>query len=163
VITGVNTGNFLIQYQIDTGSGFGALKTLNATNLSGETISPTTGFKLKYRISVTVANATNSLTYITITGTTNLATQQAAQYPLPVILNYGNITNLVAGSRIQIYNVNTSTQIVNEIVPTTSYQISYVEGNNFSANDVIRVRITNNNVLVDYEKLEVLTVASSTG
>jgi len=69
VITGTNVayssgarwGNHDIYYQIDTGSGYGGTwKDLTAANLSGETISPSTGFKIKYRLVCAVAATTSS-------------------------------------------------------------------------------------------------------
>lgn len=52
------------------------------------------------------------------------------------------ITNIVAGSRIQIYNVTTSTEVVNQVVAGTSYSALYLEGSGYSQNDLIRVRAT---------------------
>jgi hypothetical protein len=53
-----------------------------------------------------------------------------------------SITNIVAGSRLQIYNVTTATEIVNAIVAGTSYSASYDEGTGYSNGDTVRVRLT---------------------
>jgi hypothetical protein len=53
-----------------------------------------------------------------------------------------SITNIVTGSRLQIYNVTTSTEIVNQIISGTSYNTTYVEGTDYSDGDTVRVRLT---------------------
>jgi hypothetical protein len=86
-LTGTNTGNFLYEYQIDTGSGFSDWKTLNGANLSAEVVPPYVsffnrgGFRLKIRATCTVASTTNALTYIRIE-TTTTTTAMAYTYPL---------------------------------------------------------------------------------
>jgi len=57
-------------------------------------------------------------------------------------LNVVSITGITAGSRIQIYNVTTATEVVNEIVSGTSYTATYSEGTGYSEDDTIRVRLT---------------------
>ncbi len=138
-VTGTNTGNFSYEYQIDTGSGFGAYKALTGANLSSETISPTDGFRLRVRVTTTVANATNALTYLRIDGVTN-AVDQRIQYPLPFDA-LASITGLVPGSRVHVYNVTTATEIRNEIVPGTSFVYGYYNGTGVTAGDVLRIRI----------------------
>ena len=53
-----------------------------------------------------------------------------------------SITNISAGSRLQIYNVTTSTERVNEVVSGTSYTSSYTEGVEYTDGDTVRVRLT---------------------
>ena len=127
VLTGTNTGNFTITYDIDTGSGFsGSYSTLSGANLSAETIDPAVGFKLKIRIVVATANASNALTYIRVTTDSTAVAQQNNLYPL----DYSTIslTGLVAGSRVQLYDVTNDTEIYNEEVAGTSltYETPYV-------------------------------------
>lgn len=126
-LTGTNTGNFTYEYDIDTGAGFsGSYKTLNATNLSGETISPSTGFKLKYRITTATANASNALTYIRINTVSTAVAQAGNLYPL----DYATITlnGLVAGSRVQLYDTTNNAELYNAVVSGTSltYSTPYV-------------------------------------
>jgi hypothetical protein len=87
-LTGTNTGNFTITYQIDLGSGWnGTWLALTGANLSSHTIPPYIsvfnmgGFKIKYRVVTAVANATNALTYIRI-DTITTATEQQRAYAL---------------------------------------------------------------------------------
>ena len=53
-----------------------------------------------------------------------------------------NITNLLAGSRLQIYNVTTGLETVNEVVAGTSYVSSYQEGTDYTDGDTVRIRVT---------------------
>lgn len=80
--TGTNTGNLDYEFQIDTGSGFGAWQSLTAANLSAVSITPTTGFRLKIRATCTVANAGNLLTNISVHTTTTASAQNDNLYPL---------------------------------------------------------------------------------
>ena len=53
-----------------------------------------------------------------------------------------NITNVVAGSRLRIYNVTTGVETVNTVVSGTSYTSSYQEGTDYSDGDTVRVYLT---------------------
>lgn len=161
VLTGTGTANINFEYQIDTGSGFGSYKALSAANLSSETISPTTGFRLKVKATTTVANSTNALSYISIQGTTN-STDQQIQYPLPFNAT-ALVTGIVPGSRIQIYNVTTSTEIKNEIVSGSSFSYGYYNGVGVSSGDVIRIRLAYVNGATARLPQETIAVASTLG
>ena len=163
-ITGTNTGNHLFEFQYDTGTGFnGTWLTLNGTNLASVgAINPNTGIKLKVRATCTVASASNLLTHIRIDTTTN-ATDQNIQYPLPVVYSVASITNLQAGSRVQIYNQTTATEVINEVVPGTSFTFEYLNGAEFTAGDVVRIRITKVSGATAYLPIETLALASTTG
>ncbi len=105
-LTGTNTGNLTYEYQIDTGSGFSAWKTLNAANLNGETISASDGFLLKVRATCATANAGNLLTNIRITTVTTSTAQSTNQYPLNLVDI--NIAAQVAltGAEVRIYDLD---------------------------------------------------------
>jgi hypothetical protein len=142
-ITGTNAGNHTFDFQHDlTGTGFnGTWLTLNAANLSALVVNPAIGVKLKVRATVNTANAANLLTYIQLTTVTN-STAQQTEYPLPVVLNTAQVTNILSGSRIRVYNVTTATEIANEIVAGTSWTLLYAEGSGFSNGDVLNIRLT---------------------
>lgn len=107
VMSGGTIGNYTLTYQIDTGSGWnGTWKTLNTTNLTGETISPVTGFKLKVRIVTGTTNST-AITFLRIYTTTTVAAQNAIDYPLDTITL--TMTGLVSGSDITILSAGTET------------------------------------------------------
>ena len=52
-----------------------------------------------------------------------------------------SITNITAGSRLQIYNVTTGSEIVNDVVAGTAYNATYSEGAGYSEGDTVRVRL----------------------
>lgn len=161
IITGTNTGNFLFEYQINTGSGFSAWKTLNASNLFAESISPSLGFQLRVRATVTVANSTNALTYIAIQGVTDAASQQT-QYPLPFDA-VATVAGIIAGSRIQIYNLTTNAEIRNEVVSGTTFSYGYYNGTGITPGDVIRIRLAYVSGANARLPQEIIAVASSLG
>lgn len=122
-VTGTNTGNMTYQYQIDTGSGYGGTwKTLNASNLSGETISATAGFKLKIRITVNAANSSNALTGLQIAMTTD-STSQQTQYPLDSATV--TLTGVVDGSRYRIERSSNGALIADGTISGTSVSKSF--------------------------------------
>ena len=60
-------------------------------------------------------------------------------YVLPVQA-LSEVSNIVAGSRLYIYNQTTDTVIYNDI-PGTSYSVSYVDGTDYSAGDIVEIRL----------------------
>ena len=52
-----------------------------------------------------------------------------------------SITNISAGSRIQLYNTTTTIETVNTVVVGTTYSSSYQEGVGYSVGDLIRIRV----------------------
>jgi hypothetical protein len=104
-------------------------------------IDPTIGVKLKVRSTTMVANTSNSVSYIQVATTTDSISQQI-QYPLPVVQNDGVISGIEIGSRIQVFNVTTNLEIVNEIVTTPDWLYGYSEGVEFTSGDNVRVRVT---------------------
>lgn len=73
------------------------------------------------------------------------------------------ISGIVAGSRLQIYNVTTATEMVNAINATTSYTLGYPNGTGYSAGDVVRVRLTYCVGLTAKLPVEYTTIASAAG
>ena len=110
VMGGGTATNYTYQYQIDTGSGYSAWSsdktaTTLGTALNGETISATTGFKLKLKITTSTTNTTAiTSVYMPMTSTT---TTQAYQYPLDTITL--TISGFVTGSDVVIYQAGTET------------------------------------------------------
>lgn len=143
-ITGTNVtsagsgvwGNHLLEFQVNTGSGYGgSWLTLTAANLIAQTISPSTGFKLKIRATCQSSSSTNALTNIRVAMTTTSADQSANLYPLQTV-NF-SVTNIVAGSRMQIYNVTAGDELYNDVVSGTSYTTEFTG----SEDDIVRVRL----------------------
>jgi len=100
VITGTSTNLCTYEYQIDTGSGWnGTWKTLNAATLSAETISPT-GFKLKFKGTLTSAGTAQIQSIKVLTGST-LAAQTDNLYTLDTAQL--SFTGLATGSEVRVY------------------------------------------------------------
>jgi hypothetical protein len=103
--------------------------------LNGETItSAQTGFKLKVLAKARVGSATNSLTNVAIP-TVSSSVAQAYQYPLDLATI--ELTNMIPGSRYEIYNQTTSTTITNAIATTSSASISASASNG----NTLRIRV----------------------
>ena len=74
-----------------------------------------------------------------------------------------SITSIIAGSRLQIFNVTTNLEVKNEMVAGTTYAEAYEEGSGYSDGDVIRVRLSNAITTTAYLGLETTVIASATG
>ena len=159
VIVGTNTGNFTLDFQYDTGSGWnGTWLAATGANLSGVgAINPATGIKLKLRPTTSVANATNAIGLISvITDTTSVA--QDTLYPFPFDAT-GTVNNLLNGSRVQIYNEDTSAELFNGVVAGTSTSYSYYDGTQVSAGDTVRIRVAK----LGYLPQTLLAIATAAG
>jgi hypothetical protein len=123
-MSGGTIGNYTITYQIDTGSGWnGSWKTLNTTNLTGETISATTGFKLKIKI-VTASTNSTAITFLRIFTVSTTTAQNAIAYPLDT--NTLTVSGVVTGSDVVIYDAGTETVLAqSEDIAGTSYAYVY--------------------------------------
>jgi hypothetical protein len=124
VMSGGTIGNYSLEFQADTGAGYsGSWLALNGTNLSALTVDPTTGFKLKIRITTTTANTT-AITYLMLGTITTAAAQSADLYPLDVITT--TLTGLVAGSDVVVLAHGTETILATvEDNSTTSWSFTY--------------------------------------
>jgi hypothetical protein len=119
----IDAGNFNVTIDATAASAFafdGTTITIKASTYTGDMT--TTGI-------ITLANGAQFI------GTRTDANGTVA--PPKVV----SITGITAGSRLQIFNVNTATEIVNQIVAGTSYSTTYAEGTGYSEGDVVRVRL----------------------
>jgi hypothetical protein len=83
VTFGTRWGNHDIEFQIDTGSGYGgSWLNLTAANLIAQTITATTGYKLKIRATCAIAAAGNVITNMRVAMTTTSNAQRDNLYPL---------------------------------------------------------------------------------
>jgi len=126
-VTGTNSAtNYLYEYDLDKGNGFsGTWKTVTNANLAAETgINPTTGVKPRIRITCTVGNSTNTLTSFVINGTTTLANQNAALYPLDGTgLTFSGVQ---PGSDVIVYAAGTTNVISTaDSITGSTYTYSY--------------------------------------
>lgn len=121
-LLGTLTGNFLYEYDLDTGAGFdNVYQTLNATNLSAETIS-STGFRLRLRISTVTANTTNAHSYVHVPTNSTFAAQRDNLYNLDTAIV--NLNGLIAGSRVQLFDTTNTVELFNDIVPGTTLTLA---------------------------------------
>jgi hypothetical protein len=104
---GSGWGNFTVEYDLDTGSGYsGSFKTASTANLTSETISPS-GFRIKMRIRCLTDNTTNSIRGLQFHTSTTIADQKANLYPLDVTTL--TLTGIVSGSDIVVLQAGTET------------------------------------------------------
>jgi hypothetical protein len=124
-LTGSQTAFLTYEYQIDTGSGYGGTwKTLNGTNLSSETVSASTGFKLKLKITANSNNTATRIDRILVGTTSTLSAQADNLYTLDTATL--SFTGLQPGTEVRAY---TGTD------PATAVEIGAVEstlGSTFS-------------------------------
>ena len=146
VLTGTNTSNhdfyYAIKYPTDT--AYSAWKAASSANLSAETPSASAGFYMKFLISGNTSSSTNALTSAYLL-TYCSGTAQDVLYPLEE--NFTTITTdgLLADSRIQIYNVDQSLEIANEVVSSGEFSItfdSFDDGAVAVDGETIRLRAT---------------------
>ena len=122
---GANLANHLIEYRLDTGAGFsGAFKTVNGANLSAETISSATGFRLQIRITVTATNATNSISGLFIPTITN-ATAQQELYPLDLMAATFALSGLIPGSEVRLFRRSDGVEIGGSESTGTTFSYLY--------------------------------------
>lgn len=99
--TTAGAGNISLQYQLDTGSGWGGTwKALTGANLSAESIS-VTGFKMKLRVNATATSSSNTFTFARIDTNSSISDRNSNLYPLDT--STLSFTGLVAGSEVRCY------------------------------------------------------------
>lgn len=133
VITGTNVtfsagstwGNHTLEFQVDTGSGYGGTwLALNAATLIANTFNSTTGFKLKIRATCLTANAGNVLTNLRVAMTTTAVARKATLYPLSI--NTATFTGLPTGCDVVVLTAGTATILAQaDAHPLTSYGFVY--------------------------------------
>lgn len=132
-ITGTNVtfsagstwGNHTLEFQVDTGSGYGGTwLALNAAALIANTFNSTTGFKLKIRATCLTANAGNVLTNLRVALTTTSTDRDTKLYPLSV--NTITFTGLPTGFDAVVLTAGTSTVLASvDSFVGTSYAYQY--------------------------------------
>lgn len=157
------------------------------SSMSGTTIDVTgtsADFHIELGASVTAFTLTNvtfigtpgtaKINVLATTGTVNIAlsgtalvagdvTSAGATVNFTGPQNTGRVSNIIAGSRIRVFNVTTDTEIANEIVSGTTWTYAYDEGADFTDGDIINVRLarcTGATATIGYEGT---AVAGSTG
>lgn len=119
---GSNTANLGVKYKLDINDGSGydvAWNDATSANLSGETIDPDLGFKLKVQITCTTAG-TNYLNSLYFTMATD-ATEQLNTYPLDTYTV--SLTGLQAGTKVAV--LTTTTETLLELLTVSGGSVSY--------------------------------------
>jgi hypothetical protein len=123
--TGARWGNHDLEFQVDTGSGYGGTwLALTAANLIANTFNSTTGFKLKLRATCAVASATNAITNMRVALTTTSTDRDTKLYPLSV--NTVTFTGLPTGCDAVVLTAGTTTILAQaDALAGTSYAFQY--------------------------------------
>lgn len=123
--SGARWGNHDLEFQVDTGSGYGGTwLALTAANLIANTFTSTNGYKLKLRATCAVANAGNVLTNLRVAMTTTAIARKGTLYPLSI--NTATFTGLPAGCDVVVLTAGTSTILAQaDAHPLTSYGFVY--------------------------------------
>jgi hypothetical protein len=166
IMSGGTIARYTLEYQIDTGSGWnGSWKTMTIANLTSETISPSTGFKLKIRITTITAD-TAAITYLRIYTLTSESAQANIDYPLDEVTvrvtALDAITKLpVSGARVfletspggvDIFNTTTD---ANGIVETDSYS--------YTANQAVVGRVRKSTSAPYYRTSDIIGTITDAG
>jgi len=118
---------------LNTGGGFGAWKTIDGTNLSAETISPS-GFGFKIRITATVTLASAEIKGLAVLTNTTLADQAANLYPLAV--NGLTLTGLKNPTEVRIYDAGTTTEISGQENITSGTYVTSIDAGTYPLVDI---------------------------
>lgn len=74
-----------------------------------------------------------------------------------------NLSDLIANSRVQLYNITKDSEILNSVISGTSYSAQYTEGLEVSSGDEIRLRVTNLSGSTAYLPFESTAIATASG
>ena len=123
--SGARWGNHDLEFQVDTGSGYGGTwLALTAANLIANTFTSTNGYKLKLRATCAVANAGNVLTNLRVAMTTTAIARKGTLYPLSI--NTATFTGLPTGCDVVVLTAGTSIILAQaDAHPLTSYGFVY--------------------------------------
>jgi hypothetical protein len=125
-LTGTNTGNMAITYQIDLGSGYnGTWFTLNGTNLASHTVDPAVGFRMKFRVVTTVANTANAITHIRIETLSTLVAQTDNLYPLESIPATLKLDGLKVGTEVRVFRASDDQELSGAESSGTTFTYNY--------------------------------------
>jgi hypothetical protein len=137
-----NLANHTVEYDIDVKNGFtGVFRALTNASLLAETgIDPVIGFKLRIRITANTKATSNKFDSLWINGTTTLALQNSALYPLDYVSL--TVTGALVGSSISVLPLSHPDgmlPVTSSTVSGTSTSLSY-EYDDKVTNYVLRIR-----------------------
>lgn len=139
-VTMENTSIDLTDTSADYHIEFGAAVT--AITLNGVVFTGTPGVN-KIHVLATTGTVTITVdgTGTAITGSDVTSAGAAVNFVAPVVGAVGVVSGIVAGSRLQVYNETTDTEVFNDFVAGTTYNNNYTDGTAFTSGDVVRVRL----------------------
>ena len=86
-----------------------------------------------------------------------------SDHPFSESVGVGLITGIVPGSRLQVYNETTSTEIENSIVTGTSFQFEYDEGSTITSGDTLRIRLAEQSGVTAKGEFATAAIAGANG
>lgn len=134
LFNGTNQGNHLFEYDLDKGTGFsGTWQTANATNWSAETGILPSRLDIKWRVTCTVASATNLVRYFGLFLVTSEADILANLYPLnePIC----TLTGGISGSSLSVFDDTTGLWLTSNLTAASFAGVPW----NADANVVARL------------------------
>lgn len=148
--------NITVYYDIDNGSGFsGTWKLATGANLSGETIN-VAGFKPKFKLVTTTANAGNLVSIFYISTTTTQSAINANLYPIRPTIATLTVSPVVDNSEVRIYAAGTQTDLAGtENTSGGSFSYTYEHTADFD----VDVQVMNNNY--EYIKIKNVTLTDT--
>jgi hypothetical protein len=168
-IYGTGGSNYIMEYQYDKGSGFNNVWLPITTGTSSPNltainpIDPNVGFKIKLKVTK-INGVTNvaDLRNIRIPLSATSISQQIL-YPLPKTHKL-IISNLITGTRVQLYNETTNTELFNGLHSLAGdFIYEYNNGTEISTDDIVRIRLTYVNGNTAKLRQEIITQGRDSG
>ena len=113
------------EYDLNTGLGFTNVYKAISGNLTGEVVSPTAGFKPRFRFTCISGGTTNLINGFYVQGMTDPRTRLGAQYPVESVAATLNITNLVTGTEVRVFNTSDDSELGGVESSDTSFAYNY--------------------------------------
>lgn len=110
VMGGGTIGNYTLEFQANTGVGFGAWTALTGANLAAVGAFPSTGVKLRVRITTSTTNST-AITSLYMLTTSTTTAQETQLFPLDTLLV--EVVGLVPGSQVKALRTDTEAVLFN--------------------------------------------------
>lgn len=157
ITTPIDT-NITVEYDLDTGSGYsGTWKVATGANLSAETLSPSTGFKIKVRLTTTAADDLNYMNALAFETTTTQASIDANHYPIRPVTYTLKLTGLKNPSEVRVYEAGTTTEVAGqENVTSGTFSYTY-DPNDLNSNTV---DIVIHSLNYQYQKIKDLDIST---
>jgi hypothetical protein len=156
------TDGAVIGYSFDKGAETYAIELPSVDGSYDLSRSSFSGYTIELNITAATGTTTINLssgqaepTYTTVGATVVFLT--------PVIEGLASITNMVVGSRLEIINETKGTKPYNDIVASSSFSDTYVDGTTYSNGDIITVRINYYSTITAKKEFSQSVIATSSG